>query len=95
MMFRRTGCLLAVLGMACWATPGLAETIELTNGDVISGDVVERNDSATVVDSPVLGRVTIANDQIKTASAGLDNEASQAAQQTADWIDNWFFPGWK
>lgn len=42
-----------------------ADTIELKNGDKVTGDVVERTEERIVIDSPALGRVEIPADELK------------------------------
>jgi hypothetical protein len=46
-----------------------ADTIELQNGDKLSGDLVERSAERVVLDHPVLGRVEIPVEQIKPPEA--------------------------
>ncbi len=93
-MFLKKTFVLTLLG-AVMAGPIAAESITLKNGDIISGDIVETTDEAIVVESAVVGRVTIAKDQIDTAPGGLNNATAQRAEEAVEWVDSWFFPGWK
>lgn len=68
-----TALLLAVCG------PASAETIRLTNGDVINATVLEQNDDGVTIDHPALGEIIIPGDRVV---AIFDNqEAFDAAQQ--------------
>ncbi len=64
---RWTLCILALftsLSLAA-AVNAESETIELKNGDKVTGKVIERNEERVVVESPTLGRVEIPAEAIK------------------------------
>ena len=71
-MFRSVCILAFTLSIAASAT---AETLELTNGDKISGEVIETTEEAVIIESPVLGRVEIPIDQIVVAEEKVDKGA--------------------
>ena len=55
-------------------THARAETLELVNGDKLSGDVIERTEDRVVLEHAVLGRVTVPTAQLKSpepATRGL------------------------
>ncbi len=56
--------LLIALALA-FAGNALAETIELKNGDKVTGEVIERDEERVVIESPVLGRLEIPVEEIK------------------------------
>lgn len=64
-MLRRLACALLLLAPLAAA----ADSIELLNGDKLSGDVVESTAERVVMDHPVLGRVVIPIEQIKPPKA--------------------------
>lgn len=51
---------------------------ELTNGDRISGELVERTEAAYVIDSPILGRVTIPVELLEAPAGPPEPELAQA-----------------
>ena len=55
---------IALLAVGLFAHGALAETLELTNGDKVSGEVVERTDAHVVLAHAVFGRIVVPNDQI-------------------------------
>lgn len=71
----RTLLLAALLAAA---RPAAAEVVELVNGDRLTGAVIEQTDEHVVLEHPVLGRVTLAADQV--ASVSPEAAADQAAQ---------------
>ncbi|MEM8783387.1 MAG: DUF481 domain-containing protein [Planctomycetota bacterium] len=87
---------LALGAAAAFTASVTAEQVELTSGDTLTGEIVSETDESLVMDHPVLGRVTIAKDQIKQPEAPLEptTMAEQSAQMFADFVDSWFFPGW-
>jgi hypothetical protein len=50
---------IAGFGMLFLAAHAGAETLELKDGTLVRGEVVERNDTALVVQSPSLGKITV------------------------------------
>jgi putative salt-induced outer membrane protein YdiY len=61
----------AAVGVALLAAVAAhADKVRLKNGDVISGQVVETTDTGLVLEHPVLGRLTIAADQIDAKALG-------------------------
>jgi putative salt-induced outer membrane protein YdiY len=55
-----------------FAAPTGAETLELTNGDKISGEVVETTDESVILESPLFGRVEIPRSEIVVAEVEVD-----------------------
>jgi putative salt-induced outer membrane protein YdiY len=81
----------AIVGFVLATTAGTARsetmTVELSNGDVITGEVVERTDERIVLEHPVLGRLEIPVEEVTARSlhvgllgtdflAGWDKELS-------------------
>jgi hypothetical protein len=63
-----------LLAASLAAPSAFAETTELTNGDRLSGEVIERTLDGVVIEHPMLGRITLAADPIepaKQANPGL------------------------
>jgi putative salt-induced outer membrane protein YdiY len=67
---RKAFAALACLTVVVVARPARCETltIELRNGDVLTGEVIERNDEQIVLEHPVLGRLAIPVEQITPRS---------------------------
>lgn len=63
MPFRIALCLLAL------APAAVADTIELTNGDKVSGEVLEQTAERIVIEHPVFGRLEIPADRIQPPEA--------------------------
>jgi len=55
-----TGAIFAFCGLA------MAEDIELVSGEVITGNVIERGSSMTIIDHPILGVLSIDNSKVKS-----------------------------
>jgi len=71
-----------LLTAACALTlPADAETIVLTNGDVINAAMTAETDTSITIDHPALGEVTFNKEQVKAVYA--DPEAMKAAQVEA------------
>jgi len=47
-----------------------ADTVELTNGDLLHGTITEQTDQTVVIEHPVLGRVELPIDQVIAAKLG-------------------------
>lgn len=56
-------CLLFVL-MSSIASVCIADEVRLSNGDVLTGTIIEKTAASTVIDHAVLGRVEITSDRI-------------------------------
>lgn len=61
----RARCLIAILTLLPATAPAETETVELVNGDKITGEVVERTDQAIVLQHDVFGRVEIPLAELK------------------------------
>ena len=57
-----TGMVLAFCNFA------IAEDIELVSGEVITGNIIERGSSTTIVDHPILGVLSIDNSKVKSVA---------------------------
>lgn len=55
---------LAPLVLTLLAAPSFADDVKLVTGETLKGTVVSRDASGIVLDHPVLGRITIPNDQV-------------------------------
>ena len=98
-MFPKSACSIA-LTLGLLASHASADTIELTNGDTLTGTIVETTDDAVVLEHETLGKLTIAKDRIKPEEAGpqfnaSEQDAQEAANEIARFFDSWLFPGWK
>jgi putative salt-induced outer membrane protein YdiY len=78
---RRPALLLVLLALSPFAALQ-ADTIELSNGDRISGTLIETNEEGTVIENPVFGRVLIPHGHIVAVvpTAGEDVEAVAKAR---------------
>ena len=63
-------CALALAGLVNHAS---ADTVELTNGDVLTGSVVQSDDRGVVLKHPVLGTIALQADRIEKVT--LDSDA--------------------
>ena len=73
----RAACALA---LASCIMPALADQVHLTNGDTLSGEIVQSDDRGVVLKHPVLG--TIALDAKRIAKVTLDSDAEQPELQS-------------
>ncbi len=77
---RVDGCVfLAAVAASGWC---LADTVNLTNGDALSGTVVEQSESAVVLDHAVLGRLTLSAADVASVVTGGEAPAAVAAEVT-------------
>lgn len=60
----------------------LADTVTLTNGDALSGQIVERTDAQVVLDHAVLGRLTLPAGQVASVTSEQEAPPAVAAQVT-------------
>ena len=69
----RHTALLALLAIVLAARPAWGETmtVELKNGDVVTGEVIERTDERILLEHPVLGRLEIPMEQVTARSLHL------------------------
>lgn len=77
----------ALLVLTLTAAHALSQdSVTLTNGDVLIGSIVEQTDEHIVIDHPVLGSITIANDEIVTIvrDDGDDDDAGEDAAVVDD-----------
>jgi len=77
-MFGKWVTTAAVLGLAAWA---VADEVELVSGEVLKGVHVECAEGRVRFDHPILGRLDLAEDQVRAVrpDAGTDAEAGAAA----------------
>lgn len=84
MTFRTTNLTLAAYGLAlATAMPVAAEdTVELTNGDTLTGTIVQSDDRGVVLKHPILGTVPLAAERIEkiTLDQDLPPDPSKAAK---------------
>jgi phosphate-selective porin OprO/OprP len=84
------------VALAAFASPALADTLQLTSGETLIGTVVSEEPGAVVFESDALGKVTVPRDRIQRleksapvaagaygAAAPAASSAEQAAQTTA------------
>ena len=76
---------LTVVAALCWECGAQADTLELVNGDLVSGSVVSLNDKELVLQSDLLGEIKIPRDKVATISLGnrKPNVAARAAANPA------------
>jgi hypothetical protein len=65
---RTTAALLAACLSACLTDVASADTVELTNGDTLTGEVVEHSDKGVILKHPALGTIAIGTDRVKSVS---------------------------
>lgn len=66
----RCGATIASAVLVLPAAPALADKVELTSGDVLTGSIVEQNDTIVVLESETLGRLEISREHV--ASLTID-----------------------
>jgi len=77
MRYRVCTAIIAAIGFS----PAIcADTVELTNGDVLTGKVIEQTDNRVVLTHPVLGEVSLPADQV--AEVKLSDPDAPADQPT-------------
>lgn len=64
------------LSLACTAI-AFADEVKLSNGDVLTGTIVETTDAGVVLDHPALGKITIPKEQLATPPAAPEAPADQ------------------
>ena len=69
----------ALAAAALVAAPLSADTVTLTNGDALQGEVIEQTETQTVLQHPVLGRIELAAEQVKAVTLEAD-----AAKETVE-----------
>lgn len=63
--------LIAIAFLLLAAPPGWADSVTLDNGNMLTGEIVERSDDgAIVLQHPQLGRLRIAGDQYREVNVG-------------------------
>ncbi len=75
-----------------------ADEVVLKSGDTLTGEIVSSNEESVVLDHPTLGQITISQADIvqdPVATSEGEKAAQQAAEDFANWVDSWFFPGWE
>jgi hypothetical protein len=72
--------LLTLAGLLCAVTCAAGDTVQLTNGDFVSGKVVSLDEKNLKLHSEILGTMTIPRD--KVASISLGDRAPATAKQT-------------
>jgi putative salt-induced outer membrane protein YdiY len=58
-----------------------ADEIHLTNGDIISGEVVEKNEKAIVIKTDAMGLVSIKREFVREVTAHKDTEPARPQQE--------------
>lgn len=78
--------LIAAALAATLHTVVMADTVELVNGDTLTGSVVSHGDGEVVIEHAQLGRVVLSQDQVRQVSIG-DNINRAAQPEGGDPID--------
>jgi putative salt-induced outer membrane protein YdiY len=96
--------LCTVLAVSIASTTALADTVELVTGDLLHGEVVEQSDQAVVIEHPLLGRIELPVDQVKSVlitpeQEGKDEVPVPAQPETdlaagGDSLSQKLLPGW-
>lgn len=71
---RGGGVWAAIAAAATLCGPALADRVELSTGDVITGEVLEQTDKLVVIQNETLGRVELPLDQVVSISLDADTE---------------------
>ena len=71
-----------MLALAVSADAAHADRVELTNGDVLIGEITAREDASVTLDHPVLGEIVLPRDKIASVSVDGTTPAEQAAETT-------------
>ncbi|XAL98518.1 DUF481 domain-containing protein [Phycisphaeraceae bacterium D3-23] len=79
----RTAALAATLGAVVLAGQAVGDTVELTNGDTLTGRVVAQDDARVVLEHDVLGRVELEAQRVRAVTRDVTEaaEAALAAQE--------------
>lgn len=86
-LLTRTSMPLALAAALLTASPILAEEIELENGDMLTGMIIEQNDERLVLDHDALGRLEIALDRVISIGASEEAPASPTMLSEEDGED--------
>lgn len=87
MTFRKAQLIQAVCtaATAAVALSASADTIELTNGDVLTGTVMEQTDQGVTLNHAILGKITLGTDRIASVKiSGADEPATESQTPDAD-----------
>ncbi len=76
------------------AAPAAADLVRLTNGDVLSGTIVEQTDAGVVLDHAQLGRLTLKPDQVQAAVTGDEKLPAVPAPPRPGVAGTSFLAGW-
>jgi putative salt-induced outer membrane protein YdiY len=76
------------------AAPAAADLVRLTNGDVLTGTIVEQTDAGVVLDHAQLGRVTLKPEQVQAAVTGKAKLPPAPAAPRAGVFGTGFLAGW-
>ena len=71
-----------------FASPLRADTIELTNGDRLSAQIVSQNEQQVVIEHAVLGRLTVDRRQINTVVPDVVQHKGFAEKNDGDATTN-------
>ncbi|HZN35148.1 MAG TPA: hypothetical protein VFB80_15070 [Pirellulaceae bacterium] len=82
-MRRTLVSLIAALVLVAIADMAAADTVQLANGDTLSGEVLSLDAKALKIKSPILGEVTIGRAKVQSITLG-DAAARPAAKSTGD-----------
>ncbi len=93
---------LAVVTVSMTASALIADTVELIEGDLLHGTVIEQTDQAVILDHPVMGQVQLPIDQVKgvliTSQGGEEVLAPATVDvppaDDADPLSAALLPGW-
>jgi hypothetical protein len=80
---------LGMFGMAtAWLAlaAGLAgaDSIRLSDGSVLRGQIVERNDSIVIIETPALGRISLPAARVPSAPTAADPEKAESVRDPSD-----------
>ncbi|MEM9415616.1 MAG: DUF481 domain-containing protein [Planctomycetota bacterium] len=69
---------LVAAGLLAQALPATADTVELTNGDTLTGRVVEQDETKVVLEHDVLGRVELDKQRVQAVTRDVTEAAAAA-----------------
>ena len=74
----KAGTAVVLAGLLLSAAPAQADTVELANGDTLTGTVVEQTDAGVTFEHAALGRIEL--DKERIAAVTIDPPAEQAPE---------------
>jgi putative salt-induced outer membrane protein YdiY len=75
----KRSCFAIAVAVPVFCGAARADTVELVSGDILHGTVAEQSESLVIIEHPLLGRVELPADQVKSVRVGEPDTAEQDA----------------